>query len=114
MAISTFANPASNEFEIVGKGIVTEASAPTAGNSEVTEVDHNLGYVPLIIAFATTVSENAYVPLPSFSTDSGGNIDQWLSVGSITSTTIFFVHSERTTDGEVFSYRYYLLRERAS
>lgn len=106
-------NSNQNVFKIVDSGTVAEASSTTAGGTTVTTYTHNLGYIPVVFAYFGGVGSEG-IPMPRFSYDAGGNLDQVIILSAVNSTDITFTHSERTGSGGPFSFKFYLMQETAN
>jgi hypothetical protein len=120
--------PTFDQLEIVRTGIITfpalAVSNPGAGNYDsgtaVTQIDHNLGYTPIVIA--SLLNNNIYYPMPFVNfTGGAGTANRWyqLNVYAVGEISIY-ASIEVTVTGQTwnssasdFSAKYYLLRSSA-
>ena len=106
-----------NSFKIVDSGTATTPAIGSKGASSSVTITHNLGFVPLIVAFADYAS--GYTPLPVIAPNvSTGTIQQFIDIEFATSSS-FQVWAYNTTVSSsttmpATSIKYYLLQETAN
>lgn len=109
-----------DKFKIVDSGTISYTK-PASSVGAVTEVEHNLGYVPGVIAFGVAGDGN-YSPLPEIVPNlNTGVIEQFTEVNFVDDTSIGFVtftpdtgSNDFYTDAINITVKYYLLQETAN
>lgn len=108
-------NSGQDVFKIVSKGTATVNQS--AGNINKTIVTHNLGYLPIVLAYFGN-SGTSYVPLPMFNYSVGASLtlNQLVYVANITPTTFEIWCSTASGSAQTLSFpvTYYLLQETAN
>lgn len=123
-------NSDQNVFKIVSSG-TTSITSPSITNSAVgyysdsntVTINHDLGYIPIVLAFRSYSTVN--VPIPGYGliqSDSSARNSDWLYI-SATSTQVkinvlveqmIFSAGSETQGGNTYSIKYYLLQETAN
>lgn len=107
-------NSEQNMFKIIQSGTATlpaDASGPPYVSS--VTVNHNLGYIPVVKAYAGTLGVSLELPFIEFNSGTGV-ITEVYTVGFITTTTINFVHTDLVDPTTDIGIKYYLMQETAA
>lgn len=99
-------------LELVKIAKFTESAQTLAGNTTTTIISHNLEYIPIVLINVDNGSGVA-VPLPTFSYDATGNLDQVIKILNVTTAQFSVIHSERLSNNGPLSFKYYLLKDKA-
>lgn len=106
-------NPEFDKLEIVKEGFVTEAAPTIVGSSQLTIIDHNLGYIPVVIASDYDGSPGSYQsPLPRYAVNGLGAVTQMKTVFNVGEDTFSILHAEFTSNAPAQTFYYILLRTR--
>lgn len=110
----SISNPTFNQLEIVQKGTATIPLAGDGATESVT-VNHNLGYIPIAIAYID--GGGVRIPLPYLAVvDSGtdeGKIEQYIDF-YVNSTQVVLSNKSPLGSHAGVTATYYLLREQAN
>lgn len=105
-------------LRLVQKGTV-HVDQPGAGTAGFTTVTHNLGYIPIVMAFIGT-STTIYNPLPqilSSSVATNVTIEEYITVANITSTDFqieYYQGSSAASAPDGYNITYYIFHETAN
>jgi hypothetical protein len=105
-------------LELIKTGVATIDGNTTGDNDAETIVNHNLGFVPIVIAYLDySGTGGGYRMLPTWTgrSFSGGNVvfNTWVDVSVTSSVIDFDFYSGTASNFGTFNVRYYLFRQKA-
>lgn len=110
-------NSGNNLFKIVRTGSVTFDSPNAAGTSTNASVEHDLGYVPIVMAFVSLSSLGTAFPMPYIVPDLTGTLGlvaAQISFEASDDNIIFFQRDLSRANIWTNYIRYYIVQETAS
>lgn len=107
-----------NSFVIVLQGVVT-VTATDSGLGAVGDVSvtHNLGFIPVVLAFVN-LSGQIWIPLPAVLSSSVSHtaitFTEYAYINGITSSVVEFGYDRSVTGSGSYDIKYYILQQTAS